>query len=175
MTNYQVIPPAKNFRMGFKKLHPDAVLPTKAHATDLGMDLYALEDTVLTPGKVTKVKTGIAGEFPLGYGALIRDRSSVATKKEVFVVAGVIDQEYTGELIVAFFNPGEIRFETTRYYSGVTAAPTYSLELIGAKEFKQGDKIAQLILTPTVQFPIIEVDTLEETARNDRGFGSSGR
>lgn len=164
-----VINPGKNYRLGVKKLHHDAVLPTKAHSTDLGMDLYALEDTILKAGVVTKVSTGIACEFPYGYGALLRDRSSMATKKEVFVVAGVIDQDYTGEVCVALFNPG------TPAMSFPLSAYGPSVYQDGDVEIKKGDKIAQMILIPTITFPIVEVDELHTTARGANGFGSSGR
>src|SRR5690348_13923016 len=88
-----------------KKLHPDAIIPTKSRRTDFGYDLYALEDTVLEPGRVTKVRTGIGFRFPRGFGGILKDRSGVATKIEVQTVAGVIDNEYTGEVMVPFFNP----------------------------------------------------------------------
>ena len=119
-----------------KKLTDTATLPTKAHDTDLGYDLYCDGDTRLYPnGVVTKIPTGIAIELPFGYGALIRDRSSVATKQELIVVAGVIDGDYRGEVIVAMNNPG-----------------------VHSATFNHGDKIAQLILIPTTNFPIVETD-----------------
>lgn len=133
-----------------KKLHPDAQLPTKAHHGDLGFDLYALEDTVLEPRMVTKVRTGIACGFPTGYGALLRDRSSVATKQQVFVVAGVIDYGYRGEVLVAMHNPGD----------PVT--------------FKKGDKIAQMILTLVILTQVREVTELDDTTRGTNGWGSTG-
>jgi deoxyuridine 5'-triphosphate nucleotidohydrolase len=132
------------------RLDEKATLPVKAHDTDLGYDLFALEDTEIAPGGVTKIRTGIACNFPKGYGALIRDRSSVATKRELFVVAGVIDQEYTGEIIIAVYNPGDL------------------------DRFVAGEKIAQMILTPVITFPVREVTKVEETQRGANGFGSTG-
>lgn len=161
------------FSFYIKKLHPDAQLPTVAKHGDLGYDLYCLEDIKLTPGNVTKVRTGIACNFPYGYGALIRDRSSVATKQKVFVVAGVIDNGYTGEIIVAMYNPGYI-VNNTKSSFGVLDDRLYT-SLEGTVQFKKNDKIAQLILTPVIYFPVYEVDELQKTERGSDGFGSTGR
>lgn len=138
-----------------KKLDENAIIPTKAHDGDLGYDLYALEDTLVWHG-VTKVNTGIACEFPEGFGAMIRDRSSMATKAKIFVVAGIIDFAYRGPIIVAFMNPF---FNTSD----------------GPYTIKKGDKIAQMLLTRVHNFAIEEVTELSDTTRADGGFGSSGR
>jgi dUTP diphosphatase len=140
------------YRVCVKRLHSNAMLPTKAHETDLGFDLYALQQTELPPHQTTKISTGIACALPYCYGALIRDRSSVATKQQVFVVAGVIDYEYRGEIIVAMHNPTD---------KSVT--------------FEAGNKIAQMLLLPVVQQQILEVKELSATQRNTGGFGSSGK
>jgi dUTP pyrophosphatase len=138
-------------KIGYLRLDPAANLPTRAHADDLGVDLYALEHTVLEPLRVTKVRTGIAVQFPEGVGGIIKDRSSVATKQEVFTVAGVIDPQYTGEIIVAFFNP--------------TMVP------VG---FFHGAKIAQMVLTKAIVVEPTEIYDIHDTTRGDKGFGSSG-
>jgi dUTP pyrophosphatase len=138
--------------LGVIRLAPTAKIPEKAHEGDLGLDLFALERTELWAGTVTLVRTGIACNFPVGVGALIRDRSSVATKRQLFVVAGVIDAGYTGEIKVAFHN---INYET--------------------QVFEPGDKIAQMILTPVITVPIIEQEQLQDTTRGTGGFGSSGK
>jgi dUTP pyrophosphatase len=153
-------------------LHEDATVPTKAHPGDLGYDLYALEDTTLEPGHVTKVRTGIACGFPLGMGALIRDRSSVATKRELFVVAGVIDNEYIGEIIVAFFNPGRIENRTISSFGVIDNR--LRAEVVGRQSFLKGEKIAQMILTPVTTVKMYTVDSLDGTSRGANGFGSSG-
>lgn len=140
------------YNMKVKRLIHTAHLPTKAHAGDLGYDLYSA-DNIHIPGRQTVlVPTGISIEFPVGYGGLIRDRSSVATKKHLFTVAGVIDNGYTGEIKVAIFNSSKL---------------TQSISV--------GEKFAQLILIPTVNFPVIEVaQTFSADGRGDNGFGSTG-
>jgi dUTP pyrophosphatase len=138
--------------MKIKRLSEAAVLPQKAHAGDLGYDLFASEEITVWAGQTKLVPTGIAIQFPEGYGALLRDRSSVATKRGLFVVAGVIDNGYIGEIKIALHNS------------------TNGFERISA-----GEKIAQLILIPTVNFNVEEVDELVSAdQRGTGGFGSTG-
>jgi dUTP diphosphatase len=141
-----------------KKLEPHAMLPTVTHpGQDLGFDLYALEDAILPPGSVVKLRTGIAGHFDPGhpnvsYGMIYRDRSSMAAKG-IAVTGGVIDAGYRGELLVLLTNHNQ---------------ESYSI--------KAGDKIVQMIPLPVLtQFGVQEVEELSESTRHDRGFGSSGR
>lgn len=135
-----------------KRLLEGAMLPQKAHAGDLGYDLFAWGETDIYPDETRLVRTGISIQFPEGYGGFIKDRSSVSTKKNVFTVAGVIDNGYTGEIKVALHNA--------------------SKEIL---EINPGDKIAQLVLIPTVNFQVEEVDELvQQDLRGDGGFGSTG-
>jgi dUTP pyrophosphatase len=139
--------------MQVKRLSEYARLPEKAHLGDLGYDLYASEGAAIFPSETKIVKTGIAIQFPEGYGGIIKDRSSVATKKGLFTVAGVIDNGYIGEICIALYNG------------------TDSLIHVGP-----GEKIAQLVLIPTVDFEVEEVDEVFPTdKRGDGGFGSTGR
>ena len=138
--------------MKVKRLTDWATLPTKAHAGDLGYDLYAANQYMIYAGETKLISTGIAIQFPEGFGAIIRDRSSIATKKYLFTVAGVIDNGYTGEIKVALYNATE---EYVTIY--------------------KGDKIAQLILIPTVDFQVEEVtDITSMDGRGEYGFGSTG-
>jgi dUTP pyrophosphatase len=132
-----------------KKLHAHARLPEKAHVGDLGYDLFASEEMTIFPDETMVISTGIAIQFPEGYGGFIKDRSSVSTKYSVFTVAGVIDNGYIGEIKVAMHNAGE--------------DPWYC---------NPGEKIAQLVLIPTVNFGVEEVDEL--IAQDQRGVGGFG-
>jgi dUTP pyrophosphatase len=135
-----------------KKLHPDAKLPTRAHQSDLGYDIFALETVYLIPGEVMKIRTGIAVNFPKGYGAVIKDRSSMALKG-FHVSGGVIDETYSSEISVLL---------------------TYITPVSGNRALiNKGDKIAQLIPTQVVNWDVSEVDELEELERGSNGFGSS--
>src|SRR3989338_7001664 len=82
----------------YKRIHPDAKIPSYAHEGDAGMDLYSVEDYVLKPGEKIIVKTGIATEMPEGYFGSIRDRSGLAARYAIHVLAGVIDCHYRGEI-----------------------------------------------------------------------------
>jgi dUTP pyrophosphatase len=136
-----------------KKLHDDAVLPSYAHGPeeDAGLDLRALERTVLSPGVAQAVPTGIAIELPPGHEAQVRPRSGLALKHSITVNFGTIDPGYRGEIRVVMFNLGRA---------------DYAVE--------KGDRIAQLIVSPyeAVQW---EEGELGDTARGAGGFGSSGR
>lgn len=132
-----------------KKLLDMAKLPEKAHAGDLGYDLFSAENTVVYPDETRLISTGIAIQFPAGYGGFIKDRSSVSTKHGVFTVAGVIDNGYIGEIKIALHNAGETPWKCS-----------------------MGDKIAQLVLIPTVNFQVEEVNEL--IAQDQRGVGGFG-
>jgi dUTP pyrophosphatase len=140
-----------------KLLEPGARLPVVAHpGEDLGYDIFALENAVLAPRHTVRVRTGIAVEArqsgtgaPLGL--LVRDRSSMAARS-IATTGGVIDSGYRGEILVLMTNLGE-----------------------GKIELKAGEKIAQMIPVPVLTGQVEEVQTLEVSAREAKGFGSSGR
>jgi dUTP pyrophosphatase len=139
-----------------KLLAPGARVPVVAHpGEDLGYDLFALEDTPLAPCATVKVRTGIAVEArhpstgaPLGL--LVRDRSSMAARG-IITTGGVIDAGYRGEILVLMTNLGD-----------------------SAVELKAGEKVAQMIPVPVLTGAVQEVETLEDSARAEKGFGSSG-
>ncbi|MGA7831592.1 MAG: dUTP diphosphatase [Terracidiphilus sp.] len=140
-----------------KLLEAGARAPVVAHpGEDLGYDLFAFEGVVLAPRVTVKVRTGIAVEArhpvtgePLGL--LVRDRSSMAARG-IATTAGVIDAGYRGEILILMTNLGET-----------------------AVELKAGEKIAQMIPMPVLTGGVQEVESLEESARAAKGFGSSGR
>ena len=149
--------------MKVKKIVPHATLPWKAHDGDLGYDLFCSEELTIWPGETKLVSTGIAIQFPEGYGGLIRDRSSVATKLQLFTVAGVIDNGYTGEIRVALYNGADDNESAKR------GEHTW-------RKISVGDKIAQLILIPTVNFAVEEITNITSSdGRGENGFGSTGQ
>lgn len=134
-----------------QKLTTDATLPAKGDSADAGIDIYTTETYTLQPGETHLFSTGIAVEFPPGYVALLWDRSGLGSKG-IHRLAGVIDAGYRGEWKVALVN--------------LSGAPY---------EIKAGDKIIQCVFQRFEPVEIVEVDTLEESDRGVRGFGSSGR
>jgi dUTP pyrophosphatase len=134
-----------------KKLHPDAKLPTFAHATDAGMDVYTVENITIEPGQHKEVHTGIALAVPTGYVALVWDKGGVANKRHLKTVGGVFDSEYRGEYLIGLYNFGTV-----------------------AQSFAVGDKITQLLIQKVEHPLLVEVDELEDTVRGDGRFGSTG-
>lgn len=135
-----------------KKLYAEAVVPSYSREGDAALDLHALTDT-LHNGQAT-YGTGIAIKIPEGHVGLIFPRSSI-TKYDLALAnsVGVIDSNYTGEIIVKFNLLKE--WEHARMYS-------------------LGDRIAQLIVLPIPAINFVEVDDLPPTNRGEQGFGSSG-
>lgn len=139
-------------QLKIKKLHKDAKLPTHGHPGDAGMDFYALEDVVFTPGKQEKVPTGIAVEIPEGHVGLIWDKSSISFNLGLKVFGGVIDAGYRGEIIMCLLN-------------------TSNKEVLLTK----GHKIAQMIIQKFEHCDIMEVKELSETVRGGGREGSTGK
>lgn len=151
-------------KIRFKKLNPDAVLPTKAHDDDAGLDLTALWHGTDEYGSLV-YHFGLAVEIPKGYVGLIFPRSSIA-KKSLFLTnsVGVIDSGYRGE-ITAKFKPALDVAEI-----GLNYARSSFFGDIYHKE-----RICQLIIMP---YPAVEAewaDELSETERGDGGYGSTGK
>ncbi len=139
-------------KIKIKKLKPGVVIPAFSYQGDAGLDLFSAEKIELAPGQRHSVGTGIAIKIPAGYAGLIWDKSGISHKNGIKVLGGVIDSNYTGEWKVGLVNLGQVN---------------YSIEA--------GDKIAQ-VLFQKVEAPEIElVEELEETARGEKGFGSSGK
>ena len=130
-------------------------LTLPAYATDgaAGMDVLAAEDVTLQSGERWPVATGLAVAIPHGYEIQVRPRSGLALKHGISVPnsPGTIDSDYRGELKVILINHGRAAFEVRR-----------------------GDRIAQLVLAPVVRASWLKVDELDETARGEGGFGSTG-
>ena len=136
--------------MKVKKLVPHAKLPHRAHPTDSGADLFAVQRTVLPPHEITNVHTGVAVELPENTSGIIWGKSSVESKG-IKAMAGLVDAPYRGELIVCMYNLNDTEFV-----------------------FEQGQKVAQLVVLPTLYPSFEEVPELTDTTRGAGGFGSTG-
>ncbi len=137
----------------FKKVHPEAVLPAYAHASDAGMDVRSVEDVVIPAGGRALVHTGLVMLLPPGYEAQVRPRSGLALKHGITVLntPGTIDSGYRGEVGVILANFGGEGFSVAK-----------------------GDKIAQIVVAPVTQAAIEEAYEIDETDRGAGGFGSTG-
>ena len=145
-------------------LDEGAKMPTRAHETDAGLDLYTPKDVIVPGCKAllrtftadirignTTIDTGVHIEIPKGYVGFVKSKSGLMVKSGI-TTDGTIDCGYTGSICVRLFN------HTKNDHT-----------------FKKGDKIAQLVLLPIITPDLELVDSLDETERGDNGFGSTGR
>lgn len=131
-------------------LDPGAIMPTRAHETDAGLDLYAMNDYMIRPCGNAVFDTGVHVEIPAGYVGMIKSKSGLNVKHNL-TSEGVIDSGYTGSIVVKLYN-----------HNG-------SHEII-----KKGQKISQLVLLPIITPELELVDNLDDTDRGSGGFGSTG-
>lgn len=160
-------------QVGFKRLAEGATIPTKAHRSDSGFDLYAAEDIVIEPGETRIVPTNIAVSIPEGMEAQVRPRSGVTAKTKLRVQLGTIDNGYAGDIGVIVDNISTDTWSNAsrridNSYDDVTRG------ISSGYIVKKGDRIAQLVFQHLPQVGAVEVDALEGTARGASGFGSSG-
>jgi dUTP pyrophosphatase len=138
----------------FIKLSENATLPTRAHDSDAGLDLYAAEGARIVPHGRVSVGTGLAVQIPEGLAGLVLPRSGLALKHGVALVnsPGLIDPGYRGEVRILLLNTD------------------------ATSEFKvsPGDRVAQLLLVPVALASPLEADSLESSVRSAGGFGSTG-
>ena len=137
-------------KVRFKKLHPEAVMPKKAHPEDAGFDLVAV--AVEEHQGIVSYDFGLAVEIPRGYVGLIFPRSSVY-KKDLALTnsVGVVDSCFRG--------PISAKFRTT---------------FPDMYRYSVGDRVAQLIIMPYPEVEFEESDELSETDRGTGGYGSTG-
>ena len=139
-----------------KKLNPRARLPFYGSPAAAGADLCACLENPVTigPGETAMIPTGLAMEIPEGYAGLVYARSGLASRRGLAPAnkVGVVDADYRGELMVALHNHG--------------GEP---------QTVEDGDRIAQLVVTPFLTARFFEAEELSDTQRGAGGFGSTGR
>jgi len=139
-------------KIKFQKIHQDAIIPRFAKEGDAGLDLSSVEDYEINPGDHKLVKTGLKMDMPDNHVGLIWDRSGLAYKNAIHIMAGVIDSHYRGEVRIVVKNLGKEIFKV-----------------------EKGMRIAQILIQPVANnFPIEEVQELDETERGENNFGSTG-
>ena len=135
----------------FKRLDPQATLPTRGSQSSAGLDIYSLEAVTIGPGERSLARTGLSVAIPEGFYGRVAPRSGLAVKQGLDVLAGVIDSDYRGELLCLLYNTGD----TTVMLPATT-------------------KICQLIIEQIATPEAAWSDVLSETARGAGGFGSTG-
>lgn len=144
-------------KINIKRMNDNAIIPTYGSKGAAGADLYASLDTdslIIEPHSTEMVHTGISIEIPNGYVGFVCARSGLASKRSLAPAnkIGVIDEDFRGEIMVALHNHSN------------------EPHLI-----KNGERIAQLVITPYISAKFNEVEELDSTERGVGGFGSTGR
>lgn len=140
-----------------KLMRAGAKLPHRAHGTDAGADVFYCppddKTCLLHPGKSSVIPTGVRAEVPPGYMLEVKNKSGIASKRQLIVGACVVDSGYDGEIFVNLHNIGR-----------------------GTQVINPGEKVAQVVLVPVETCAFVE--TSEEinnsSARGSGGFGSTG-
>ena len=132
-------------------LDEGAIMPTRAHEDDAGLDLYSQENQIVSAKEAGYFDTGVHIEIPKGFVGMLKSKSGLNVRFGI-VSEGVIDAGYTGSIVVKLYN-----------HSG------YDYKV------KRGDKISQLVILPIITPELEEVKELEQTSRGSGGFGSTGR
>ena len=139
-----------------KKLDPNVKLPEYKSDGASGMDLLAfIKETInIKPKTSSLIPTGLSVAFSKNYEIQIRPRSGLAAKKNISVLntPGTIDSDYRGEIKIIIYNHGNTDFV-----------------------INNGDRIAQMILSPVLKIKFEETNDLPETIRGEGGFGSTGK
>lgn len=137
------------------KLNEKAIVPSYGTEYAAGADLYALSDSDITlnPGETVMIHTGIAMQIPDGTAAFIFARSGIATKRGLAPAnkVGVIDSDYRGEIMVPIHNHSKEK-----------------------QVIASGERVAQMVIMPYVKAEFLQCDTLSNTDRDQKGFGSTG-
>jgi dUTP pyrophosphatase len=139
-------------QINIKKLSDNAIIPTQGTRFAAGYDLYAAEDALVNKGCRKLIKTNISMEIFPGYYGRIAPRSGLAYKNGIDVLAGVIDCDYRGDIGVILYNTDK------------------DIDFI----VKKGDRIAQIIFEACYSVNFNETNTLDNTVREDGGFGWTG-
>lgn len=132
-------------------LDKDAYMPTRAHDTDAGLDIYAKERKLVWANSSILFRTGVHVQLPIGTAGLIVSKSGLNVHHDI-TSTGLIDEGYTGEICVKLFNHGKEHYMV-----------------------EKGDKISQLVIIPVLYEDCELVESFPETDRGTNGFGSTGR
>jgi dUTP pyrophosphatase len=138
-------------KVRFKKLNEKAVMPTKAHATDAGFDLYASEAVTIPANGRAIIPTDIAMEIPQGYFGMAVGRSGNTIKRGLVGQTGIIDSGYRNGIGIMAFN--------------------FTSEDIA---IAQGERAGQIVLMPILECELEQADSLNGSERGEGGYGSTG-
>lgn len=160
------------------EISPEGKMPTYAHPSDAGMDIYAIEDIDILPGETKLLHTGLKVELPLGYELQVRAKSglSLKTKMRLSNCVGTVDANYRGEIGVIIDNI-EPKIKDITYDFDEHGFPHILSILTGSPLYiEKGQKIAQLVLSEVPKACFYQVEKINEaTDRGTGGYGSTGK
>lgn len=133
------------------KLDRGAFMPVRAHATDAGADLRSPVDAIIPPGSSRVIDTGVHIQLPHGYVGMLKSKSGLNVWHGI-TSEGVIDEGFTGSIMVKLYNRGDRPYKIER-----------------------GDKITQVVIVPCEYVDFEVVDKLDDSERGDNGYGSTGK
>lgn len=133
------------------KLDEGAYEPVRAHYTDAGLDIRSMETKTIFPRSSETFRTGVHVELPKGTAGILISKSGLNVMNDI-TSTGLIDENYTGEVLVKLYNHGDTHYKV-----------------------RAGDKISQLVIVPVYYEPVEIVDEIQGGDRGDNGFGSTGR
>lgn len=137
--------------LGFKKINDLAILPKRSSPLAAGLDLFSIENRTVNPNERVIIKTGLSAAIPPDHYGRIAPRSGLAVKYGLDVLAGVVDSDYRGEILICLINLGSDKVN-----------------------INIGDKIAQLIIEKCSFLEPTFVENLDNTERGEGKFGSTG-
>ena len=142
-----------NYNLEFEKLHEDAQLPKKNNASDIGYDVFCVEDKLIPARGSAVVDVGLKfANIPHGYWIRVEGRSGLGFKHGIMPHAGIIDNGYRGDAGIKLYNLTDADYQ-----------------------IKKGDRIAQFVLYPVVHAAHVSFGESTQSDRGDNGFGSSGK
>lgn len=133
------------------KLDKYAFMPVREHITDAGLDIRAIDDGIVRAKQSLLFHTGVHVQLPKGTAGLFVSKSGLMVKHEI-TSTGLVDEGYSGEVLIKLFNHGDKDYEV-----------------------KRGDKIAQLVVMPVMYEPVEIVNSINGGLRGEAGFGSTGK
>ena len=165
-------------KLQIKLLSENATLPTRNHSTDAGFDIYAAETITLEPQEKALIATDIAVNISKGYVGLLTSRSGVSSKTHLVIETGKIDAGFQGHMQINIKNDEQQTNEIGLHFNGVDGKPLETTDnhvFLRTYKINKGDKLAQLVIVPIVTPELQQVEEFtSESARGEKGFGSSG-
>ena len=133
------------------KLDKYGIMPTRAHSTDAGLDIYSPTSVRVERHSSTVIHTGVHIQLPHGMVGMLKSKSGLNVNHDI-TTEGVIDEGYTGEIVVKVYNHGWTDYQ-----------------------IEAGNKITQLVVMPCEYVDLELVDDIDGGERGDGGFGSTGK